>query len=139
MQRGSVKVQLISKCIFVSSILPKTKEKIEPNYYRTSSWIIFVRSLDKLKKSKRHFEINWPLGRAEIFSRICHAIYVNAMVTVPPTIRFMLSLFFYRVSYIALIYVTFLSVWRKSKFQVCWRHYAPLHILNVIILEKLVA
>ena len=31
MQRGSVKVQLISKCLFVSSILPKPKEKLEPD------------------------------------------------------------------------------------------------------------
>ena len=94
----------------------KMKEKIRSNYYGTSSRIVFFRFLEELKKSKRHFEINWPLGRAENFSRICHAIYVNAMMTVPPTIRFMLSLLFYRVSYIALIYVFFKCL-KKLKFS----------------------
>ena len=38
----------------------KTNEKNWPNYYDTSSWIIFVR-LEELKTPKRHFETNWPL------------------------------------------------------------------------------
>ena len=81
------------------------------------------------------------LGRAENFSRICHAIYVNAMMTVPPTIRFMLSLLFYRVSYIALIYyVTFFEVLEeiKLKFSSLLKSLGTI-ILNVIILEKVVA
>ena len=44
------KGQLISKGLFLSSILPKK-----------SSWIVFVRFLGELKTPKRHFEINWPL------------------------------------------------------------------------------
>ena len=39
----------------------KTNEKIQPNYYGTSCRIVFVRFLEELKTSKRHFEINWPL------------------------------------------------------------------------------
>ena len=39
----------------------KTNEKIQPNCYGTSSRIVFVRFLEELKTSKRHFEINWPL------------------------------------------------------------------------------
>ena len=37
------------------------------------------------------------------------------MMTVPPTIRFMLSLLFYRVSYIALIYATFFKVLEETQ------------------------
>ena len=44
----------------VSSILPKKNEKNQPNYYGTSSRIVFVRFLEELKTPKRHFEINWP-------------------------------------------------------------------------------
>ena len=39
----------------------KTNEKIQPNYYDTSSRIVFVRFLEELKTPKRHFEMNWPL------------------------------------------------------------------------------
>jgi hypothetical protein len=36
----------------------KMNEKIRPNYYGTSSEIVFVRFLEELKTPKRHFEIN---------------------------------------------------------------------------------
>ena len=45
----------------LSSILPKTNEKIRLYYYGTSSRIVFVCFLGELKTPKRHFEINWPL------------------------------------------------------------------------------
>ena len=42
----------------------KTNEKNWHYYYGTSSRIVFVRFLGKLKTPKRHFEINWPLLNA---------------------------------------------------------------------------
>ena len=47
----------------LSSILPKTNEKIRLYYYNTSGRIVFIRFffLEELKTPKRHFEINWPL------------------------------------------------------------------------------
>ena len=43
----------------VSSILPKNeRKKNRPNYYGTSSQIVFIHFLEKLKTPKRHFEIN---------------------------------------------------------------------------------
>ena len=42
---------------------PKTNEKIWRYYYGSSSRIVFVRFLEKLKTPKRHFEINWPLSK----------------------------------------------------------------------------
>ena len=63
---------------------------------------------------------------------------VNAMMTVPPTIRFLLSLLFYRVYYIALIYVTFFKCLKKLKFSSLLKALGTI-ILNVIILEKVVA
>ena len=42
----------------------KMNEKIQPNYYGTSSRIVFIQILEELKtpkRPKRQFEINWPL------------------------------------------------------------------------------
>ena len=41
--------------------LQKTNEKIRPNYYDTSSRIVFVHFLEEVFRPKGHFEINWPL------------------------------------------------------------------------------
>ena len=41
----------------------ETIENIRPNYYGTSSQIVFVRFLEELKTQKRHFEITWSLLR----------------------------------------------------------------------------
>ena len=40
----------------------KTNEKIQPNYYGTSSRIVFVRFLEELKTPRSPFEINLPLA-----------------------------------------------------------------------------
>ena len=59
------KGQLISKCLFgVFNFFQKMNENNQPNYYGTSSWIVFVRFLKNLKTPKRHFEINWPLQKS---------------------------------------------------------------------------
>ena len=41
----------------------KTNEKIQLYCYGTSRQIVFVRFLGELETPRRHFEINWPLGR----------------------------------------------------------------------------
>ena len=39
----------------------KLNKQIQFYYYDTSGWLFFVLFWKKLKKPKRHFEINWPL------------------------------------------------------------------------------
>ena len=53
-----LKVSYFRNVFLMSSILPKNEQKIQPNYYGTSSRIVFVRFLEELKIPKRHFEIN---------------------------------------------------------------------------------
>ena len=60
---GQTKGQLTSKCLLVSSISPKKWTwTCRPGYH--SSKVEFYRSFfkEKLKTSKKHFEINWPLS-----------------------------------------------------------------------------
>ena len=53
--------QLITKCLFgILNSSRKWKRKL-PNYYGTSSWVVFVHFLEELKTPKIYFEINWPL------------------------------------------------------------------------------
>ena len=56
---GSTKGQLISKCLF-GIFNSKRNKNIWFYYYGNSSQIVFVCFSGKLKKPKRHFEINWP-------------------------------------------------------------------------------
>ena len=69
------KGQLISKCFLLSSILPKTEQKIWLYYYGTSSRIVFVRFLGELKTSKIHSEINWL--KAIYYRPYCIVFLVN--------------------------------------------------------------
>ena len=48
----------------------KMNKKNQPNYYGTSSRIIFFRFLEELKTPKRHFETNWPLTWLICFLKI---------------------------------------------------------------------
>ena len=48
----------------------KRTKKFKPNYYGTSSRIIFIRFLKELKTPKRHFETNWPLTWLICFLKI---------------------------------------------------------------------
>ena len=41
--------------------LQKTNEQIRLHYYDTSGWLVFLRFLDEIEDTKKHFEINWPL------------------------------------------------------------------------------
>ena len=59
-----IKGQLILKCFFwYFQFSQKMNQKIGHYYYGTSSRIVCVRFLRKLKTPKRHFEITWPLRR----------------------------------------------------------------------------
>ena len=58
---GSSKGQLISKCLFGNLQFSQKELTKKFDYYGTSSRIVFVRFLGKLKTPKIHFEINWPL------------------------------------------------------------------------------
>ena len=77
-ETGLLKVTLISKGLFgILNSSKKKKEKLRPNYYDTSGWIVFVRFLEELKTPKRHFEINWPPSKStDVFVRrywcFCH-------------------------------------------------------------------
>ena len=52
-------VSYFRNVFLVSSILPiNMNEKVRPNYYGTSSQIVFVRFLEEFKAPERHFEIN---------------------------------------------------------------------------------
>ena len=54
-----IKGQLILKCFFwYFQFSQKMNEKIGQYYYGTSSRIVCVRFLRKLKTPKRHFEVN---------------------------------------------------------------------------------
>ena len=61
------KGQLFSKCLIGVFISSKKRTKIQPNYYGTSSRIVFVRFLGELKTPKRHFEINWTFNSVMYF------------------------------------------------------------------------
>ena len=65
--------QLISKRLF--GIFHSSKnwtKKFLPNYYGTSSRIVFVHFLEELKTQKRHSKINWPLENCHVDAKDWH-------------------------------------------------------------------
>ena len=52
------KGRLILKSLWYLQFFQKTNEKIRPNYYGTSSLIVFVGFFEEFEDAKKHFETN---------------------------------------------------------------------------------